>query len=82
MEVLLHDLCYAARMLGANARFTAAAVLTLALGIGATAAIFSVVNQVLLRPLPSTAPSRSIESAPSMRRVCAWGLSWRPTSIL
>jgi len=61
VEALARDIRYALRRLRRNLSFTAVAVLTLALGIGGTTAIFSVVNGVLIQPLPYSHPARLVE---------------------
>src|SRR6266545_5920607 len=73
MESFMQDLRFGARMLLKTPGITLAAALSLALGIGANTVIFSVVNAVMLRPLPYLEPDRLVQVWETNPRANRWG---------
>jgi putative ABC transport system permease protein len=78
LESILQDIRHAARLLRKNPGFTAVAILTLALGIGANTAIFSIVDTVILKPLPYKDSSRMVyvQTSTAMFPGFNLGVSW------
>ena len=77
MESIFTDIRYGLRILLKQPGFTLVAVITLALGIGANTAIFSLVNSILLRPLPFREPDRLVrmlQASPKLG-LSSWGVS-------
>src|SRR5215831_6478621 len=76
LEDLVHDLRYALRTLRQRPAFTAVALLTLALGSGATTVMFTVINGVLLKPLPYPEPERLVALQEQTDWSTQWGNLW------
>ena len=76
MQSLLQDLRYGFRQLGRNLGFTVTAIVSLALGIGATSAVFSVVYAVLLDPYPYANADRMVHFVASTKRVPDWWIEF------
>lgn len=75
LEEMIADVCFALRQLRINRRFAAAAIVTLAIGLGASTTIFGIANAVLLRPLPYPEPERVLVAYERTPGGEAWAIS-------